>query len=185
MHNDLDSVDTTDTSSSGVSRRSVVKTGAHLAWAVPAVTLATAAPALAVSPPQPGPALIKITGFSANYTGGASGLHVTLSPVKNKGKSDAGQLTAVISLPVKDKGPFSKAPKFVSAHGPWTFAGRDGDGPWAFTFVSNDGHVKPGEKTGPLDVDIDLNGKTKKKPAATISVSVIGEGSSDQDSDSV
>lgn len=39
----------------GMSRRSVVKTGANLAWAVPAVTVATAAPAMAVSPPPPGP----------------------------------------------------------------------------------------------------------------------------------
>ena len=34
----------------GMSRRSVVKTGANLAWPVPAVTVATAAPAMAVSP---------------------------------------------------------------------------------------------------------------------------------------
>ncbi len=33
----------------GMTRRSVVRTGANLAWAVPAVSLATAAPALAVS----------------------------------------------------------------------------------------------------------------------------------------
>lgn len=39
----------------GVSRRSVVKTGANLAWAVPAVSIATAAPALAVSPPPEEP----------------------------------------------------------------------------------------------------------------------------------
>jgi hypothetical protein len=35
---------------SGMTRRSVVRTGANLAWAVPAVSLATAAPALAISP---------------------------------------------------------------------------------------------------------------------------------------
>ena len=34
---------------SGMSRRSVVRTGANLAWAVPAVSLVTAAPALATS----------------------------------------------------------------------------------------------------------------------------------------
>lgn len=33
----------------GMTRRSVVRTGAHLAWAVPAVSIATSAPALAVS----------------------------------------------------------------------------------------------------------------------------------------
>jgi hypothetical protein len=33
----------------GMTRRSVVRTGANLAWAVPAVSLATAAPALAIS----------------------------------------------------------------------------------------------------------------------------------------
>lgn len=44
----------------GMTRRSMVRTGAHLAWAVPAVSLATTAPALAVSgdheePVQPPP----------------------------------------------------------------------------------------------------------------------------------
>ncbi|WP_300389782.1 hypothetical protein [uncultured Nocardioides sp.] len=44
-----------ETPAEGMSRRSVVKTGANLAWAVPAVTVATAAPAMAVSPPPPDP----------------------------------------------------------------------------------------------------------------------------------
>ncbi|WP_372733637.1 hypothetical protein [Nocardioides sp.] len=35
--------------STGISRRTLVRTGAHAAWVVPAITLATAAPALAVS----------------------------------------------------------------------------------------------------------------------------------------
>ena len=42
-----------ETPAEGMSRRSVVKTGANLAWAVPAVTVATAAPAMAASPPPP------------------------------------------------------------------------------------------------------------------------------------
>lgn len=45
----------------GINRRTVVRGAAVTAWAVPAVTLVTAAPAFAVS------SVISVTGFTANY----------------------------------------------------------------------------------------------------------------------
>jgi hypothetical protein len=171
----------TDRSESGLTRRSVVRTSAHLAWAVPAVTMATAAPALAVS----GPAHLRMSGFSVNYSSGHTQLDVHMGPVKNNGGSDAGQLTAVVEVPEKKKGPFRKAPAMDGgASDGWKFAGRSGNGPWTFTFVATDGHLRAGEKTRPLDFALALAGG-KKGPKATIGVSVVGDGDSASDSDSL
>lgn len=45
------SADENQTNGGGVSRRSVIKAGAHAAWAVPLVHVVAAAPAMAVSGP--------------------------------------------------------------------------------------------------------------------------------------
>lgn len=182
MTNELDTATADETTSGGFSRRTVVRAGAHAAWVVPAVSLATAAPALAASPP-PGKDKVKIGEFGANYTNGRGGVHVELSPIANKGKGDAGQITVVVSVPEKQKGPFSKAPTLDGpASKGWAFAGRSGNGPWDFTFVTKTDSFETGEKTRPLDFDLDVVKPTKKKssgPEVTLTATAYGAKSSD------
>lgn len=145
---------------SGVSRRSVVRVGAAAAWTVPLVQVATAAPALAVS----GPAKLDIQGFYVSRDEKKTALKVYISSVKNTGGQPAGQVTVVVRVPKTKKGSFSKRPwlKEGPSQG-WSFAGRTGNGPWDFTFVSYAG-VPAGGKTKHLLFLLGLtnNGKAEQ-----------------------
>jgi hypothetical protein len=73
-------------------RRSVVKTAAHLAWAIPAVQVAAAAPALAVSTtPTP---VLQVTGVWVSGTGTTQVFDIT---VKNTGNATTAGLQLTIS----------------------------------------------------------------------------------------
>src|SRR4051794_11039244 len=98
MLNDLESTDTPGTENhAGPSRRQVVRIGANLAWAVPAVGIATAAPALAAS----GKAKLKLSSFAA--TASTSKVVLKLGAVTNSGPGDAGVPVASFSLSPKPK----------------------------------------------------------------------------------
>lgn len=159
-----------DDAPQGLSRRAVVRTGAHMAWAVPAVSLVTAAPALAVSHGEP---RLRISSFSAS--GGRKKTQIAMGPVVNRGQGDAGQITAVVSLPARldnceIDGDVSKG---------WTLAGgKKGN---TLTFVSNDGNVKAGERTKALSFSVSHD--RVKMPKGTATVAVSGNGASDTDSD--
>ena len=175
MSHDIDPTSTPESGEveRGVSRRSVVRTGAHLAWAVPAVSMVTAAPALAVSGGKP---KLKIGGLSAS--GSKKGASVDMGAVKNSGTRDAGVLTAVFELPSSLKKGKVTAGSVSSG---WKLV--DGKGP-DLTFVST-GSVPPGGKSKPLSFDATQKG-LKKKPKGTVNVVVKGKnGGTATDSDSL
>lgn len=168
----------------GLTRRAVVRTGANLAWAVPAVSLATAAPALAVSGPV-GQAKVALGNFQAAYIRRNAAAKITLASVANTGSADAGQVKAVVKFK-KNGGAFKKAPKLSgSVSSGWKVAGpRSG---YTFTFVSTDTHLMPNEKTRPLSFNVTLTKVAKRKtsPASRVTVAVTGKGTSASKSDSL
>src|SRR5688572_24200905 len=95
-----------------ISRRTVVRTGAHAAWAVPAISVATAAPALAVS----GEADLKGRGVVAIFYGGRWRLVITVRPIANDGDTPTGPITIRIYVP-KKKGALSRKPEKTSHSG--------------------------------------------------------------------
>ena len=154
----------------GVTRRSVVKTGAHLAWAVPAVSMVTAAPALAVS----GKSKLRMGSFGASAIKG--GADVDLGPIKNTGTRETGVLTAVFELPSSLKKAKVSASSVSSG---WKVV--DGKGQ-DLTFVST-GTVPPGGKSKALSFVAKQKG-LDKKPKGTVSVVVKAKnGGSVTDSD--
>ncbi len=73
-----------------VSRRAVVKTGVHAAWAVPLVQMAVAAPALAASGD---PAQLSISGTSASWQAAAPKINTSVTVTNN-----GGTVTAAITV---------------------------------------------------------------------------------------
>jgi len=80
----------TESKRSGMSRRTVVKTGAHAAWAVPAISLATAAPAMASSG-----AVLSISGTSANR---AVAILTASASVDNTGTQTTSGLQLIVDI---------------------------------------------------------------------------------------
>ncbi len=74
-----------------VSRRAVVKTGVHAAWAVPLVQLAVATPALAASG---SPAALAISGTSGTWLGASSNLRASVT-VSNTGGTVTANLAVI------------------------------------------------------------------------------------------
>lgn len=127
----------------GLSRRQVVKAGAHSAWAVPLITIATAAPALAVS----GQGSLVASRFTAYYEKNRNHFRLNLGPIKNTGSGTTGQVTVVFRVPQPQQYA-GAAPRLV---GPkpkgWSYAGSGSyPGGWTFTFVSA-ADLDPGEST--------------------------------------
>ena len=130
----------TDTHSRSVSRRSVMRAGAHAAWSVPLVSVATAAPALAVSPGaggslQAGQFMVKC---KSNQYG--TEYHVIVGPIKNSGPGDTcGPVTVTVSAP-KDAQTSMDRPYDNGVQNNWQYAGQsssaDSDD---YTFVSTKG----------------------------------------------
>ena len=150
MHHDdvaRSTVDEAD-NTSGVSRRSLVRAGATVAWSVPLVQIATAAPALAA---VSGPARLRCISFTGTRTN--TRVRLNIGGIKNTGGTPTGQVTVVIRWPKKRPGQL--APRYQnSLSAGWTFAGKTGHGPWSFMFVSNAG-VAPGHQTPPLTFSVE------------------------------
>lgn len=176
MSHSIDPTSTPRTASGeqgGVSRRAVVKTGANLAWAVPAISLVTAAPALAVSGGTPKLAMGNVT---ANGT--RTGASVSMGAVRNTGDGDAGRLTAVATFPANRDNV-----KVVgsSVSNGWKVADGSGD---VVTFVTVDGNLAPGERSKPLSFRV--THKSERRVTGSVKVVVKGsEGGTDSDSDSL
>lgn len=162
MSNDLEITGTPETPETrGLSRRQVVRTGAHLAWAVPAVSVVTAAPALAAS----GKAKLKLSTFSASAS--TTKITLKLGAVKNLGPGDAGVPTAQFSL--------SPTPKNITKiirNGGWSQSG----GSKSLKFVSSQGPLKAGKSTAALTVTVSYK-KAKKAPKGTAKVVVVASNS--------
>jgi hypothetical protein len=155
-----DAPSTTD-ANPGPSRRQVVRIGANLAWAVPAVSLATAVPALAAS----GKGKLQLSSFSA----AASTTKVTMKvgAVSNPGPGDAGIPTATLSLSPKPKG----ITKVTGSSG-WKQSG----GKTGLKFTSTKGKLLKGGKTSALTVTVTYK-KAKKAPKGTARVVVVASNS--------
>ena len=163
MLNDLESTDSPGTENRpGPSRRQVVKIGANLAWAVPAVSIATAAPALAAS----GKAKLKLSSFSAKAS--TTKVSLKLGAVSNSGPGDAGVPSATFTLSPKPKKITS-----VKGSGGWKQTG----GKTSMKFVSAKGKLKDNGKTSPLNVTVTYK-KAKKAPKGTAKVVVVASNAS-------
>jgi len=83
---------------SGLSRRTVMKAGAHAAWAIPAITVVTSAPAFAAQSGQP--TCDPVPSGSGAWTGPSStrAIPCTVS-VANKGAADTVGLVLTASFP--------------------------------------------------------------------------------------
>lgn len=152
---------------SGISRRSVVRTGAHLAWAVPAVQLVTSAPALAASGTKP-----NLTGGSiaVGYNKARTQTSVAIGAVRNTGGDMKGQLTASVSLPG-----FLKSPKLVGKPSAgWKAVGKSGR---KLTFISTSSGLATGASTKKLSFKVSHKA-VKKAPAGKITAIVRGTGDS-------
>jgi hypothetical protein len=153
MLNEIDNADGPSTAEAnpGPSRRQVVRIGANLAWAVPAVSIATSAPALAAS----GKASLKFSSFSA--TGSTSKVILKMGAVSNTGPGNAGVPMATMSLSPSPKG----ITKVTGSSG-WKQSG----GSKGMKFASTKGALVAGGKTSPLTVTVTFK-KAKKAPKGT------------------
>ena len=100
--------------SAGISRRSIIKVGAHAAWAVPLVQVVAAAPAVAVSGTT---TRVSWAGFSGSYSStDARNLDVTAS-IANDGSTSASGVQVVLTVPVPVNGCTTPAGWTVSRNG--------------------------------------------------------------------
>jgi hypothetical protein len=133
----------------GVDRRSVVRAGV---WTVPAVTLATAAPALAASVTKGKLKFDNFTVFGADYNSKGKPTTIqTLLQVQNQYVAGAPTLTTVT---VTVKYPAGRvtgaAPTHLSGSG-WGFAGASiVSGAWVYTFTWS-GSLAPSHSTSTLN----------------------------------
>ncbi|MDN4174511.1 hypothetical protein QWY28_16240 [Nocardioides sp. SOB77] len=168
-HDHIDTAAGVDDQQGGLTRRSVVRTGAHLAWAVPAVSLATAAPALAVSGPPsfPPPSQINDT---ASVTGGGTAVAAVISGLKNTGGSDMSNVLGTLTPPG------SMRPTSVNA--PWAPVGAFAKAKaGTYRVVLLDAKVKPGETIPPLRVEFKKK-KNKKISGGKIKYTLSASGAS-------
>lgn len=77
----------------GISRRTVIKAGAHAAWAVPLVQVVAAAPAIAVS----GSCTLSITKASGKWPGGSGKLNVSVTVAAATNATSGLQVTLVFT----------------------------------------------------------------------------------------
>lgn len=125
-----------------VSRRTFVRVGAHAGWAVPAISVATASPVLAVS--APGQATLSVTGYAlVAFPGpaGVGGYNGTLTVTSDRSYTKPVQV--VVTIP-KGTQRLATAPTLDerSVSSGWVGSGPGGDasvGPWTYTFVRGGG----------------------------------------------
>jgi hypothetical protein len=131
-----------------VSRRTVIRTGAHMAWAVPAVSVATAAPAFAA---VSGGAALQGSSFRVQLNVKKQTLHVFVGPIKNSGASaTGGPITVIVSAPKTAQTSMSN-PYDKGVQNNWTYAGPSSSSTTDdYTFVSRAGSLKPNQSTGAL-----------------------------------
>lgn len=130
---------------SGISRRTIVRTGANAAWAVPLITVATAAPSMAAS-------VAPKLAFTSTGIDRFNETIIVTAKLTNIGN---GKLTThpkiIISLD-PNAGEYAKRPQKGSQTGfGWhsAVAGGPNEGPWTWTFLYG-ANLAPGESTQEL-----------------------------------
>src|SRR5690348_4194361 len=122
--------DVTTTAARGMSRRSLLKTGSTVAWTVPIIQVATAAPALAVSVLKP---VLGFTALTASYNGSGDSVRPDLldvsATVKNTGNAATQNLQVTLSIPA---GVYDKAPTNPTTPSGWNPGGwTPSNGGWS------------------------------------------------------
>lgn len=95
-----------------VSRRTTLKAGAHVAWTVPVIAVASAAPAFASS----GTVSLVLDYFTAAYDGDRGDQLVTSFALRNAGTGPATDLTFTFFIP---PGLYDVAPNVINAPSTW------------------------------------------------------------------
>jgi len=112
----------------GLQRRTVVKAGAHAAWAVPAITLATAAPAFAGS----GTPSVSASGVSGTVTGTGNNRSLDVaSTIANTGDGATTSLT--VTYTITGASLTFGAPTGISAG--WSSSSTGGTGTATYVFT--------------------------------------------------
>jgi hypothetical protein len=137
------------------SRRTIVRTAV---WSTPAVAVATAAPALAVSTTTP-PTLSfdTLNLFGADYVAGDPTTLESQVQVQNRYSATSPTLTTLtLSVSYPDNRVSGAAPTQVSGTG-WSYTSAQHFGSaWVYTFVFG-GSVPPGSSTHALDYRVPLS----------------------------
>jgi hypothetical protein len=169
VRGDLLMTDAIGVAQRALTRRTVVRAGAHAAWAVPAITVATAAPALAVS----GGAVLNSASFQVTYS--KSKLHVRIGPIKNSGATaTTGPVTVIFSAPKMAQTSMSN-PYDNGVQNNWTYVGKSSSASSDdYTFVSKQSSLKPNQSTGMLGFKLNT---TSSKPAGQFTYSATAPGS--------
>lgn len=135
-------------------RRTVVRTAV---WAAPAVAVATAAPALAVSA-KTGPILRfdVLNLFAADYSGGDPTTLESQAEIQNVYAATSPVVTTLtLSVVYPDSRVSGAAPTSVSGAG-WSFSSAEHVGAtWVYTFVFG-GSVPPGSSTSTIDYRVPM-----------------------------
>lgn len=142
------------------SRRALLKAGAHAAWAVPAVQLATSAPAFAVGSGIPAAALA-VTGTTFTWKN-PSDLIGTIT-VKNNGTAAGAGVQVTFSQLTVDG--VTKPAAIYSATTPWAFVG---------TVATLAGTLAVGASSTLSFTITGANGKSNKPASVKYAVTVTG-----------
>lgn len=163
----------------GVDRRAVVRAGV---WTVPAVTLATAAPAFAATSVTNGKLLfnfLTIAGVAKDSKGKPTQGESTAS-IQNVAGAHAPTLTSVVMSVIYSGGRADgSAPTIISGTG-WSFSGAavSGPGSWTYTFVWT-GSLAPGSSTPTLTWRVPI--KNSSSGSMSISAHVTATGATAAD----
>ena len=144
----------------GVNRRTLLRTGAHAAWAIPAVQIVTQSPALAAT----GPAALSVTG-TGRWTGpkNAEGLDVNLT-VENANTLPTTALQVVLTFPT-GWSPSTTQP-----------AGWSGSGSGNVITYTKTGAQLGGNSSVPLVATLTPSSPSNRSKAVDVSVSAIPGG---------
>jgi hypothetical protein len=156
--------------SRAISRRSVIKGAAHVAWAVPAIQVVSAVPAFAASGCK-----IDVTGSATWRSGEANYIDVLLS-ITNSGTVAASSLTVTLTICDLEEITYNGREDYLPAG--WTQAGdpnapleADGDGCYTLTYSTGTA-LPPNQTVTPKFTPKTQFYKGNKRPGGTISVTV-------------
>lgn len=160
---------------SGLSRRTVIKAGAHAAWMVPAITVITTAPAFATGSNDP---VLGLSGTSASWAGSSQSAILTIKfTITNTGVSPTSGVQATLAFEAGGAGQAAywvpKNQQYTSVDSGWSID-TSGKASPKFTFVGV-GQVQgsansPNTKTFTATFSPGNSGNALKKTVVDLSV---------------